>query len=195
MKKKPDAVIELPPLRLKVLEVKVIGDSPLICHRWSEKARRAMLDKQMKKAAQAKQAKDPNQDFLDTLYHHPDGGYGFPAIAFKSAAVDAASFADGVTKVQMRGAMHIDCELVKISGTPTIREDMVRIAMGTADIRHRAEFKQWSSEFAVKFNEGVLTAEQILNLFELAGFSVGVGEWRPQKNGSMGRFHVAREGE
>ncbi len=40
-------------------------------------------------------------------------------------------------------------------------------------------------------NSGAISAEQIANLLNTAGFGVGIGEWRPEKNGSYGRFHVA----
>jgi len=71
-----------------------------------------------------------------------------------------------------------------------MREDMVRIAMGTADIRYRGEFKQWKVRLLVRYNASVLSPAQIYNLFNLAGFGVGVGEGRPEKNGSWGMFHV-----
>ncbi len=100
-----------------------------------------------------------------------------------------------MTKVEARGAFHINGDLVKIKGTPAPREDMVRIAMGTADIRYRGEFKKWSCEFEIRYNRCVLSEEQIINLFNAAGFGIGVGEWRPQKDGSMGMFHVATGGE
>jgi hypothetical protein len=29
-----------------------------------------------------------------------------------------------------------------------------------------------------------------VNLFNVAGFAVGVGEWRPERDGSNGMFHV-----
>ena len=142
-KKPTDQVITLPRLDLRVITLRLVGDSALISHAWSEKAKREMLDKQMKKAVQAKQAKDPQADYESSLYKHPDGGYGFPSVAFKNAAVDACSSISGVTKVEARGAFHIVGELVKIEGSPSPREDMVKIAMGTADIRYRGEFKAW----------------------------------------------------
>jgi hypothetical protein len=37
--------------------------------------------------------------------------------------------------------------------------------------------------------------KEIFNLFELAGFLVGVGDWRPQCNGSHGMFRVKRDEE
>lgn len=184
------APMTLPELRIQTMTVSLAGDSPLICHAWSQKAKQELLQKQMKKAKGAKEAKNPERDFEESLYHHPEGGYGFPAVAFKSAAVDSCSHIAGVTKVEARGAFHIIGDMVRINGTPTMREDMVRIGMGTADIRFRGEFKVWSATFVVRYNTNVLSPEQILNLFNTAGFAVGVGEWRPQKDGSFGMFHV-----
>lgn len=175
------------------MQVTLIGDSPLICHAWSTKAKREMLDKQMKKAKQAKEAKDPESDFKESLYLHPEGGYGFPAVAFKSSAVDSCSHIEGITKVEARGAFHIIGDLVKIVGQPTPREDMVRVGMGTADIRFRGEFKSWRATLTVRFNASVLSAEQITHLFNTGGFAIGVGEWRPQRDGSFGMFHVATD--
>lgn len=182
--------IILPKLNIQTMSLCIVGDSPLICHAWSKKAKEEMLAKQQKKAKQAKEAKVPERDFQESLYPHPDGGYGFPVVAFKAAAVDACSHVDGVTKVMARGAFHINGELARIEGEPTMREDMVRIGMGTADIRYRGEFKDWSTVLDIRYNSNVLSPEQIANLFNTAGFAIGVGEWRPQKDGSYGMFHV-----
>ncbi len=183
--------IEIPELMIRTIRLTLVGDSPLIVHKWSEKAKRQMLDKQMKRATSGKEAKNPEQDFKDSLYMYPGGGYGFPTIGIKACAVSACSQIDGITKVDARAAFHIDGELVKIEGEPIMREDMVRVGMGTADLRYRGEFTNWKTTFNLKFNERVLSAEQIANIFNVGGFGVGIGEWRPQKNGSMGRFHVA----
>lgn len=187
----PESVmIELPPLQLRTLQVTLIGDSSLICHAWSKKAKQEMLDKQMKKAKQAKAAKDPERDYKESLYEHPEGGYGFPAVAFKAAAVDACSHIADITKVEARGAFHINGDMVKIEGKPNPREDMVKIGMGTADIRYRGEFRKWKVTFDLRYNKNVISPEQILNLFNTAGFAIGIGEWRPQRDGSFGMFHV-----
>lgn len=194
--------ISIPRITIEHIEIEIVGDSPLISHAWSEKAKRQMLDKQMKKAKAAKEAKDPVADFCESLYwisakpakptekDVAKGVFGFPCVAFKSAAVGACRFSDGIKMTEARGAFHVVGELVVIDGTPTPREDMVRIAMGTADIRYRGEFKAWKAKLVVQYNTAALSPEQIVNLFNVAGFGVGVGEWRPEKDGSYGRFHV-----
>jgi hypothetical protein len=189
-------LVELPTYDIQTFTVKLIGDAPLICHAWSRKAKDMMLAKQMGKATAGKEAKSPEADFESSLYPHGQGGYGFPSIAFKSAAVDACtSLGKVITKVAVRQAFHIVGDLVKIKGKPTPREDMVRVGMGVADIRYRAEFREWSCELEIRYNARALSREQIVNLINIAGFAVGVGEWRPEKNGQFGLFHVAKNGE
>lgn len=187
--------VSVPRINVQHMQLTLIGDSPLISHKWSEKAKKEMLDKQMKRAKTAKAAKDPEQDYRDSMYEIPDGGYGFPCVAFKAAAVSACRFADGMKMTEARGAFHVVGELAPLVGEPAMREDMVRVGMGTADIRYRGEFRLWRTTLAIDYNADAISAEQIVNLFNLAGFGVGVGEWRPERDGSYGRFHVSRDVE
>jgi hypothetical protein len=71
-----------------------------------------------------------------------------------------------------------------------MREDVVRIGKGSTDLRYRAELLGWEADVKVKFNADVLSAEQVVNLLKISGFSVGLGEWRPQKSGEYGTFDV-----
>jgi hypothetical protein len=188
--------IELPAIDVQTMTVTLIGDSPLICHAWSQKQKQAMLDKQMGRAIMRKEKRDPEADYQASLYRMPDGKtYGFPSVAFKSAAVSACRFAEGVKMTELRGALHIAGELVGIEGKPQPREDMVRVGMGSADLRFRAQFPSWKVRLTVQYNAAVITPEQIANLFNLAGFSIGVGDWRPERDGLCGRFHVATAAE
>jgi len=189
-------VIELKKINIQLATIELVGDSPLIVHAWSEKVKRGMLDKQMKKAKGAQQAKDPQRDYEEAFYRLEDGTPGFPAIGFKASAVSAAGrFCEGMKMTEVRGAFHIPCELVPILGKPNMREDMVRVGMGTADIRYRPEFKKWRASIPIRYNADKISLEQIVNLFNQAGFGVGVGEWRPEKDGSYGMFHVATDAD
>lgn len=181
--------VEIPSLELRRVEIKLVGTSPLISHRWSDKAKEMMLAKQTKRASIGRAVKDPHQDYLDSLYPFPSGGYGFPAIAFKSAAVRAGTYSDQKMTF-LRGAFHVRGELIKIDGEPSMREDMVRVGNGVADIHYRGQFVDWKTILPVEYNSRAITLEQLANLFMIAGFSVGVGEWRPERNGAYGTFKV-----
>ena len=207
--KKSSGALEIPPLNLKTIQVPIIGDSPLICHAWSEKAKKEMRDKQQKKATPGgRVAKDPWMDFCESLYwldgmpKEPteadveNGRFGFPAVAFKACAITAVTSIGTMTKVMARQTFHIQGEFVELLGPPpSSREDMVRVGMGTADIRYRGEFDPWGAILNVQFNANMLSDEQVISLFETGGFGVGIGDWRPERDGMAGRFHVARTGE
>lgn len=197
------STIIIPKLNVVEMQVRLVGTSPLLCHAWSAKAKKQMLDKQMKKAVGAKEAKDPFADYVESLYwltEKPEkptmadvkkAKFGFPAIAFKAAAVDACIAVSGIAKTEARASFHVKGEYVEIDGPiPEIDQRPVRIGMGTADLRYRGRFDEWAVTFYVEYNANLLSAEQIINLFNTAGFSVGVGDWRPQKDGMFGRFEV-----
>lgn len=192
-----DPRLLIPQLNTTNVVFRIVGASELICHRWSEKAKQMMLDKQMKKAATAKEAKDPEQDYQDSLYVLPEWQqdetghvYGFPATAFKSAMVRAGTYLD-MKMTFLKGALHVDGEFVPIQGEPHMREDMVRLNGMTADIRYRGAFMPWQADVPITFNSSNLSYEQVANLLQQAGFSVGIGEWRPEKNGQYGRWTLA----
>lgn len=186
-----DAPVEVAVERLDLrhIELTLVGDSPLIVHAWSDKAKKMMLDKQMKRGSQGKTAKDPEEDYRESLYHHPDGGYGFPTVGVKAAAVRAGTDV-GMKMTDIRRSFYIAGEMVKVDGEPRMCEDMVRVGMGTADIRYRGEFPEWTIKLTVTYNARVISVEQLVNLFNVAGFGVGIGEWRPEKSGQFGMFHV-----
>lgn len=192
MAKTTSEVIHLPELKQRKVIIRVVGTSSLITHPFGKKALKMIEDKQQGKAKSSKHdVRDPEQEYLDSMYICEDGSYGFPAIGFKGAVVTAANDA-GIQKVLARRAFHVvGGELVKIESEPSMRTDRVTIGMGTTDVRYRAEFKEWSANIPIIFNEGVISLEQLINLFRIAGFGVGIGEWRPERNGIHGTWEVA----
>jgi hypothetical protein len=204
-----DTPSSIPKIDVQEMEVVVIGETGLVSHAWSKKAREEMLAKQMKKAKTAKVAKDPHRDFVESLYwltpmpENPtledvaQARFGFPSIAFKNAMITAAGDVDGAKKTEMRRRIHVQGEFVEIDGTPVMRAggDMVRIGMGTADIRFRGWFPTWRATVRISYNASAISPAQIVNLLNLAGFGVGIGEWRPERNGQFGRFSVATQAD
>lgn len=190
--------INIPKLEVVRATIPVVGISPLIVHAWSEKAKKEMRDKQQKKAKSAKEAKDPQAEFNASRYIVSKGVDGVPVIAFKSAAVEAGVLA-GIFKTTLRKAFFVghtengimqDLVPIICEKGPEIREDMVRLQGTTADIRYRATYVDWSVNVPVEFNPRVISLEQLVNLFDNAGYSVGICEWRPERDGQFGRFRV-----
>lgn len=212
-KKKVEEVtqVEIPALNLQTVTLRVVGDTPLIVHKWSEKAKKEIRDKQTGKATMKKQPKDPVADFIDTIYWlegEPEektmegfteaiskgARFGFPATGFKQCAIMGAyrSGADIKTTVA-KAAIIIPKEFIEIHGNAVeMREDMVKVGgmSKVADIRYRAQIVDWWADIPVRFNANVLSVSQVVNLFQLGGFACGIGEWRNEKDGIFGAFHV-----
>lgn len=206
--------ISIPALRLGIMSLTLEGDTPLIVHAYAEKDIQQMLGKQMGAAKQKKAPKDPKKDFLGALYCidgvkpkleerggevYAIGKFGFPADGFRKAAINACRYVDGMKMTATRGMFQVLGEYVEIISKtpPRMRRDMVRLQgpRPVADVRFRPEFKNWSAKLMIRYNTAVITPAQIANLFNNAGFGVGIGDWRPEKGGQFGLFHVAEKEE
>lgn len=211
--------IMIQPITIERRTITIVGDTPLIVHAWSEKAKKEMLAKQQKKTkTSGKDIRDPFAEFMNALYWitpKPEedteeafaeavmngARFGFPVTAIKQAAQSSLYRLGAISnQMIMRGAFFIDgigdYQLGEII-TPTppeCREDMVKIGgiSKTSDLRYRPMFKDWSMKLNIQYNaNSQITFEQIVNGINTAGFMNGIGEWRPEKDGPYGRFHVA----
>ena len=214
MATKKNDVVEIRELNIQEVPIRIVGDTSLIVHAWSEKAKRMMLEAQQKTTkTKAKDIRDPFADFMNSLYWLTEkpkedteeafvkaiengAKFGFPVGAIKMAA-NSAAYRLGWVKNQMelRGSYFLKTdfgEMAEIKGcVPECREDMVRIGMGSADLRYRGEFKSWYMDMILQYNaSGNMTLEQILNCVNAGGYVCGIGEWRPERDGSNGRYHV-----
>ncbi|MBL7006360.1 MAG: hypothetical protein ISR78_04685 [Spirochaetia bacterium] len=180
----------------KKLTVKIRGVSPLIMHKWSEKAKRAMLDKQQKKTVK-KELRDPKDEFERSVYKFSDGRLGFPADAFKKAMIRGAKQL-GLVMTDSRGAFFIIGEycnedqrdLVPIAGELSMREDMVRLNGATSDLRYRGQVSDWTADIEILYSPIATSPDYLKDMLKIAGFGVGIGEWRPDKDGIFGRFEI-----
>lgn len=189
----------------------IVGDTPLITHAWSEKAKREMLAKQVKATKPGKEARDPQADFVSSLYEMGDGGYGFPATGVKNCILSAAHKDKGIARAAVMAALWIDAQMVRTrpalagaicdmpllriyGGAPEMREDMVKIGAGlskTANLAYRGQFTIWAMKVTGRFNASVLTAEALAFIVQESGIAAGLGEWRNERRGMFGAFHVA----
>lgn len=218
--------VAIPAPNIKMIKVKIIGQTPLLFNKWSEKAKKMIRDKQGKVAQKGHGVRKPLDEYFGSFYFDKDGYVSFPALSIKQAIVNSARSLDSVPMTVLRAAvftmgdedgmirLSVDGKPVKPSKKPKIvidddnspesiyavdpkckyiacREDMVRLARGSsADLRYRGQVSNWTMDFVIKYNADVLSAEQVLNLLQLAGFSTGLGEWRPERDGDFGCFEI-----
>jgi len=212
--------IEIPEIKMTEFKITIVGDTPLLCHRFSDFQKEQILNKQTNKVSQ-KMAKNPVIDFIESLYwitKKPELPYdcstkeaeeafakavkngarfGFPSIGIKMAAA-AAGCRNQLTKdiVSVLALFNIksDNNLVEIDGSiPEMHEQMVKLQRTSADIRYRAMFSKWRMELDVRCNNAIFPKEKVVALINYGGYSVGIGDWRPEKKGNFGTFHVATE--
>jgi len=183
-------------MALKSAVVRIQGTSSLIVHKFSEKSLRQIQETQSgsgKAKGKAKGVRKPEDEFNGARYvlDKKKGIDGFPASGFKKAAVRAGTY-QGEKMTHLRGAFHVMGDVIPIicKKGAKMRTDPVRIGNGVCDIRYRPEYQNWSCELPITYNSKVISLEQIVNLFEVAGFAVGIGDWRPEKDGQFGMFEV-----
>lgn len=189
----------------------IVGDTPLITHAWSQKAKLEMLSKQVKATKGGKDARDPQADYVSSLYEMGDGTYGFPATGIKNCILSAAHKDKGIARSAVMSALWIDAQMVRtrpalagavcdmpliriIGGDPEMREDMVKIGSGLnkiASLAYRGQFTVWAMHVTGRFNASVVTAEALTFLINESGMASGLGEWRNERKGMFGAFHLA----
>lgn len=190
--------IELPSLKLQIASITLIGESPLMVNNFAEKAKIEMMEKQTKTARGPRAERNVQAEVQAALYKLPDGSYGIPASGIKNCAVSACRFVEGVPMTRAKGSFFIiedAAGLVRIKAKK-YEVDERPVAVGTFGnkkkmIRFRPVFNEWSCTFKVKFNPDIISAAQLVNLFNHAGFSVGLCEYRPERSGNYGMFRVA----
>jgi hypothetical protein len=186
-----ERTIEIPEIRLHTMMVGIIGQTALLTNRFGEKARQKMEDKQQRKAKGAREPRNPQEEFEDACHMIDKKTYGFPAVGIKKALVVAGGrFADE-KMTHLRGVINIMGDLIEIKAKPPkMRSDTVRLQGGVTSIVYRPMFMPWAMEIPIRFNASIIGEAQILNLFQIAGFSVGIGGWRPECNGTFGTFTI-----
>lgn len=193
----------------------IVGDTPLIVHAWSQKAKLEMLSKQVKATRGGKEARDPQADFVSSLYDMGNGRFGFPITGVKNCILSSAHKDKGIARSAVLGALFLDAEMVRVMPAlagaicdlplarvygedPAMREDMVKIGSGlnkVASLAYRGQFTVWAMRLTGRFNASVITDEQLAFLIQESGLSSGLGEWRNERKGVFGSFHMADASE
>jgi len=189
----PQKTIVLERLKDAVIEVPIIGLTPVIPHRWSEKARRMMPGHpEGPDIKESKEKHKPVEEAEACLYYLGKGSkkrLAIPAVAFKAAIVGACRFFKEPSMVEAKQLLFVEGEgteqLVPIGGEKEgPHEDLPRNTNGNPDLRYRYYIIEWSATLRVRYTPSRITRESVINLVDASGRG-GVCDWRPSAPKSM----------
>lgn len=195
--KTADTHIAIAPPNIQCAAFRVYGTAPYVQNKFSGTKMQLMLDAQMKTKATSRKAKDPRDpdaDYDGAIHRTPDGKYGIPAPAFRSAMISACRVAGfQMTKAKLSVFVEADgfdvddgTGLVMINGEPEMAKHPVRLESGVASIAVRPMWREWSAIVRIRWDGDQFSQTDVANLLERAGQQVGVGEGRPDSKKSHG---------
>jgi hypothetical protein len=191
------------------MAIRIVGLSPLLMHRISDRAKQELLRPTRKTAADRKaQTKhSPIQEYRDSVYmpqhwtvvdgvEYEPPLLGLPGTALKSAMKTGAVLCSGITKADIGRLVHVVMEYVPVWGVPKLHMTHVRCSdrNRTPDVRTRAILEKWATLVVVDFARAFIAPEQVLAVLATAGICCGVGDWRPELGGgAYGQFRIVPE--
>lgn len=200
-----DKVVEIVEIEMVSMQFYILGKTPLIMNRLSEKVWQELTAPAPKKNRAEKETTlkhDPIGEYRSSVYRgrddHAPTRLQLPSNSFKKAIAAAALRLPGATKTEIGQLTGIEGINVRIFGKPQLFAHPVRQAgMNRApDIRFRAILPEWCCILTVEFVKSLIGEKQVTNLLGAAGMIMGVGDWRPEKgSGSYGKFACVGEND
>lgn len=172
--------------------LEITGTAPIIQNNFGQKTIEEMLKKHMG-ITTIREKKKPSEACERAKIYNLDKRICMPPIAFKKAMLTAASLTKSLKKTNLRQSIFIEGQSVPITfSREEMRMDMVRTSGMTRqpDIRFRPMFHDWKARLAIFFSDSI-SVQSVVDLVNRSG-SCGVGEWRPERNGTFGTFVVTR---
>jgi hypothetical protein len=181
----------------------LLGTSPMILNRMSEKAKHELLLPKGRKTAAEKATTlkhNPVDEYRASVYRITDPNaqtyLAHLSTAFKGALRTAALDMPGAKKSQIGRLTYVNGDYVGIFGIPKLFMSVTRSAdiNKTPDIRTRAIVPNWACRLKVTYVQPLIKAQAVANLLAAAGLTIGVGDWRPEKGaGSYGQFRLVAQ--
>ncbi len=158
--------------------IRIVGTAPYVQHKFSEKSRKKMEDKQRAGSQATKGKKRESRKFEDdyeaAIHVSTKGWYGIPAPAFRNAMISACRVV-GFEMTKAKLSIFIEADgydktdgtpLVKIVGESRPHEATVRNASGVTDIRWRPMWDEWSAIVHLRWDADQFSAQDVLNLLQ-----------------------------
>lgn len=200
-KKQTSGEIEIMEVAMGVLEVHLVGTSPLIMNRLSNKAKHELLLPEVKKKNRAERSSvlkhDPLGEFRESVYLNRSTAeptlFHMPSGAIRKAVAKVATYVPGSNRTEIGTLVTVPEQQINIWGVPSLYMATVRQAgmQRTPDIRTRAGFQTWATLVRLRYVKSLLNERTIGNLLGASGMLIGIGDGRTEKGTfSFGAFKV-----
>jgi len=195
------ATINITAPKFQIADFYIKGTAPLVIHKFSQKAIRAIRDKQeagsVAKKGKQREAKNFTEQFNGARHISNEGWDGIPAAAFRCAMISACRLVNFKMTLAKLSVFIEPDGFDATEGTPLVRiigeapeqfESMVRIGIGgsTTDIAVRPMYKKWGAHLRVRFDAEQFTPTDVANLILRVGMQIGICEGRPDSKTSAG---------
>lgn len=195
--------VDIAKVEKEFVRLNIVGTSPIILNRMSEKVKKELLFPKGRKTAAEKAVSlkhDPMKEYQASPYRYADENaptyLGFMASAFKGAMRNAAVDIPGSSRAQIGRLVYVEGDLVPIYGVPKLFMSVTRMAdiNKTPDVRTRAIVPKWAAILDISFVSPIMKLPAVVNLLSAGGIISGVGDWRPEKGkGDYGQFRIAND--
>ena len=138
--------------------------------------------------------------YINGVYYNEQTGVHIPAINIKKCLEEGAKLTRDGDKVRKGVMIMEDCVPLEYGQKLTPLQlwdkgaeflDKRSVVVGQAKVMcYRPKFSTWSLTFEIDYDEDIIQPSFIENYFSAAGKYVGLGGFRPAKNGMFGRFTV-----
>ena len=173
-------------INIQKAEVTLVGTSPLL-----------QQNKPMDVKSQKHKLTD-DETLKQHLYSNGNGKLLHPSRGIKKAMAAAAGQKYFVgrkfTKKSIYGSIFIygvdreqDFEII---GEPELMKYVTRNQTGQLVDVSCAKFVTWSAKLLIRFDADRWNLQEIANMLERAGYSIGIGCQRPENGGTYGQFEV-----
>lgn len=199
MATKTSPVIQITAPDFRTIALDIQGTAPLVINKFSAKAQETMRATQeagsVAKSKKVREAKDFEALFNGARHVSDEGWDGIHAASFRNAAISACRAA-GFVMTKAKLAIFVEADgfdvddktpLVRLTkGEPEMVISPCRNASGVIDLRPRPTYYPWAATVRIRFDAGMLTEEDVVNLMARVGLQVGIGEGRPDSKQSAG---------
>ena len=185
--------------KFRMADIPIIGTTPLVVHKFSQKAVDIIRANQeagsQSRKGKQREARVFEDNFNAARHISVDGWDGFPASAIRNALISACRTV-GFKMTLAKMSLFVVAEGFDAQGTGLVRiigpgpECDIRPgrnATGGIDLRARPMWQAgWQAKVRVRWDGDQFSPEDVLNLLARAGQQVGIGEGRPDSRMSAG---------